>query len=201
MPSSLEIAQAAELRPIAEIAEAAGLLADEIEPYGRYKAKIDLGVLERLADRAGREADRRHGDHADEGRRGQDDDVGVAHPGPRLHRPPPGPLPPRGLARPGVRDQGRRGGRRLHPGRADGGHEPPLHGRHPCDRRGEQPARRDARREHPPRQQARHRRALDLVAPLHRHQRPCPARHGDRSRRPRERLHAPLASTSRPPRR
>ena len=51
MPSSLEIAQEAQLRPITEIAEAAGLLADEIEPYGRYKAKIDLGVLERLADR------------------------------------------------------------------------------------------------------------------------------------------------------
>src|SRR5438132_3070156 len=51
MPSSLEIAQDAELRPITEIAEAAGLLADEIEPYGRYKAKIDLGVLERLAGR------------------------------------------------------------------------------------------------------------------------------------------------------
>src|SRR4051812_39482446 len=52
MPSSLEIAQEAQLRPIAEIAEAAGLLADEIEPYGRYKAKIDLGVLERLAGKA-----------------------------------------------------------------------------------------------------------------------------------------------------
>jgi formate--tetrahydrofolate ligase len=51
MPSSLEIAQEAQLRPIAEIAEAAGLLADEIEPYGRYKAKIDLGVLDRLAGR------------------------------------------------------------------------------------------------------------------------------------------------------
>jgi formate--tetrahydrofolate ligase len=51
MPSSLEIAQEAQLRPIAEIAEAAGLLADEIEPYGRYKAKIDLNVLERLAGR------------------------------------------------------------------------------------------------------------------------------------------------------
>jgi formate--tetrahydrofolate ligase len=51
MPSSLEIAQEAELRPIVEIAEAAGLLPDEIEPYGRYKAKIDLGVLDRLADR------------------------------------------------------------------------------------------------------------------------------------------------------
>src|SRR2546430_4499875 len=52
MPSSLEIAQEAQLRPIAEIAETAGLLADEIEPYGRYKAKIDLSVLERLPGRA-----------------------------------------------------------------------------------------------------------------------------------------------------
>src|ERR671922_1461211 len=49
MPSSLEIAQEARLRPITEIADAAGLLPDEIEQYGRYKAKIDLGVLERLA--------------------------------------------------------------------------------------------------------------------------------------------------------
>jgi formate--tetrahydrofolate ligase len=51
MPSSLEIAQDARLRPVAEIAAAAGLLPDEIEPYGRYKAKIDLGVLDRLAGR------------------------------------------------------------------------------------------------------------------------------------------------------
>ncbi len=51
MPSSLEIAQDAKLRPIAEIAEQAGLLADEVDLYGRYKAKIDLGVLDRLAER------------------------------------------------------------------------------------------------------------------------------------------------------
>ncbi len=51
MPSSLEIAQEAELRPIGEIAEAAGLLPEEFEPYGRYKAKIDLGVLDRLASK------------------------------------------------------------------------------------------------------------------------------------------------------
>jgi formate--tetrahydrofolate ligase len=50
-PSSLEIAQAAALRPIAEIAEAAGILPDELELYGRHKAKIDLSILERLADR------------------------------------------------------------------------------------------------------------------------------------------------------
>src|SRR5437763_82205 len=50
-PSSLEIAQEATLLPIAEIAAAAGLEADEVDLYGRYKAKISLSVLERLADR------------------------------------------------------------------------------------------------------------------------------------------------------
>jgi formate--tetrahydrofolate ligase len=51
IPSSLEIAQTAVLRPIAEVAEEAGLLADEVELYGRYKAKIDLSVLDRLRGR------------------------------------------------------------------------------------------------------------------------------------------------------
>ncbi len=51
MPSSLEIAQQATLRPVAEIAGEAGLLDGEIELYGRYKAKVDLSVLDRLADR------------------------------------------------------------------------------------------------------------------------------------------------------
>ena len=50
MKSSLEIAQEAELRPIEAIAEEAGLLPDEVDPYGRYKAKISLGALDRLKD-------------------------------------------------------------------------------------------------------------------------------------------------------
>src|ERR1044071_6577593 len=49
MPSSLRIAQEAVLQPITEIAAAAGLDPDEVEPYGRYKAKVDLSVLARLA--------------------------------------------------------------------------------------------------------------------------------------------------------
>ncbi len=49
LPSSLEIAQAATLTPIEEIAALAGLEPDEVEPYGRTKAKIDLSVLDRLA--------------------------------------------------------------------------------------------------------------------------------------------------------
>src|SRR6187200_3524350 len=51
MPSSLEIAQAARLRPIGEVADELGLLHEEVEPYGRYKAKVDLSVIDRLADR------------------------------------------------------------------------------------------------------------------------------------------------------
>src|SRR5688500_1522689 len=51
MPSSLEIAQGATLRPIADVAREAGLEDHEVELYGRYKAKISLDVLERLADR------------------------------------------------------------------------------------------------------------------------------------------------------
>lgn len=51
MPSSLRIAQEHQLRPIQEIAAAAGLEPDEVEPYGRYKAKIDLSILDRLASR------------------------------------------------------------------------------------------------------------------------------------------------------
>ncbi len=49
MKSSLEIAQEAQLQPIEAIAEQAGLHDDEIEPYGRYKAKIGLSVLDRLS--------------------------------------------------------------------------------------------------------------------------------------------------------
>ena len=49
MLSSLEIAQQAQLRPIAEVAAAAGLEPDEVDLYGKYKAKINLSVLDRLA--------------------------------------------------------------------------------------------------------------------------------------------------------
>jgi formate--tetrahydrofolate ligase len=49
MKTSLEIAQDAELRPIEQIADHAGLDADEIEPYGRYKAKISLSAIDRLS--------------------------------------------------------------------------------------------------------------------------------------------------------
>src|SRR5436305_5364203 len=52
MPSSLRIAQEATLRRSTESAAAARRLDGEVEPYGRYKAKIDLSVLDRLASKA-----------------------------------------------------------------------------------------------------------------------------------------------------
>ncbi len=47
MKSDIEIAQETPLRHIREIAEKAGLSEDEIEYYGKYKAKIPLSVAER----------------------------------------------------------------------------------------------------------------------------------------------------------
>ena len=51
MLSDLEIAQAATLRPIAEVAAELGLGEDDLEPYGRYKTKIRLEAIERMQDR------------------------------------------------------------------------------------------------------------------------------------------------------
>lgn len=50
VPSDIEIAQAAKMKPINELAEELGLLPEEIELYGPYKAKVSLSVLERLKD-------------------------------------------------------------------------------------------------------------------------------------------------------
>lgn len=51
MKSSLEIARAATLRPIADVAAELGLAEDDYELYGRHKLKVRLSVLDRLADR------------------------------------------------------------------------------------------------------------------------------------------------------
>ncbi|MFZ2623793.1 MAG: formate--tetrahydrofolate ligase [Propionibacterium sp.] len=51
MKSDVEIAQEADLRPISEIASGLGIAEDEYEPYGRDKAKLSLGLLDRLAGR------------------------------------------------------------------------------------------------------------------------------------------------------
>jgi formate--tetrahydrofolate ligase len=51
MSTDLEIARAATLKPIREIAERAGIPDDALEPYGKYKAKIGLDFIAAQADR------------------------------------------------------------------------------------------------------------------------------------------------------
>ena len=50
VPSDIDIAQEATLKPISVIAEEVGLLPGELEYHGEYKAKVRLSVLERLKD-------------------------------------------------------------------------------------------------------------------------------------------------------
>ena len=51
MPTDLEIAHSITLRPLADVAHDAGILPDETEFYGNYKAKLSLDLLDRLADK------------------------------------------------------------------------------------------------------------------------------------------------------
>lgn len=51
MKSDLEIAQEATMLPITDVARTIGLGDDDLELYGRYKAKVSLDVRDRLADR------------------------------------------------------------------------------------------------------------------------------------------------------
>ncbi|MCY3633463.1 MAG: formate--tetrahydrofolate ligase [bacterium] len=50
-PSDLEIARGANLRPLTEIAEEAGIPVEMLEPYGAGAAKISLDAIEALIDR------------------------------------------------------------------------------------------------------------------------------------------------------
>ncbi|ADE57663.1 Formate--tetrahydrofolate ligase [Aminobacterium colombiense DSM 12261] len=51
MLSDIEIAQNAELKPIVEVAAQLGINEDELEYYGKYKAKVTYGLWNRIKDR------------------------------------------------------------------------------------------------------------------------------------------------------
>jgi methylenetetrahydrofolate dehydrogenase (NADP+) / methenyltetrahydrofolate cyclohydrolase / formyltetrahydrofolate synthetase len=51
VPSDIDISQAAKALPITEIAKRAGILPQELEPYGDVKAKVKLDILARLANK------------------------------------------------------------------------------------------------------------------------------------------------------
>ena len=52
MKSDLQIAQEAKLKPITQIAREAGINEEELEPFGMWKAKVKLDILERLEGRS-----------------------------------------------------------------------------------------------------------------------------------------------------
>lgn len=49
--SDIEIAQAQTPKRVVDLAAEIGLQPDEVESYGKYKAKVELSVLDRLAHR------------------------------------------------------------------------------------------------------------------------------------------------------
>ena len=51
VPSDIEIAMSQTPKPVTQLAHEMGLLPEELESYGQYKAKVELSVLERLAHR------------------------------------------------------------------------------------------------------------------------------------------------------
>ena len=53
--TDIEIAQAHEMKPITEIAAAAGIDEQHLELYGKYKAKLDLTEIRKLPRRRGQD--------------------------------------------------------------------------------------------------------------------------------------------------
>ncbi|MBE7248206.1 MAG: formate--tetrahydrofolate ligase, partial [Actinomycetospora chiangmaiensis] len=51
MPSDIEIARAATLKPIAQVAEKLGIPDDALHNYGKHIAKIDHGYIAGLESR------------------------------------------------------------------------------------------------------------------------------------------------------
>ena len=183
MKSALEIAHEAKLRPIADIAKAAGILPEELEQSGQYRGKVSLSILDRLPrgpngklvivtaitpTKAGEgktttSVALTHG-------AGQDREEGDA-------------VPARAVDGARVRREGRRHRRRLLADRADGGHQPPLQRRLPRRDRRAQPAGRGARRVDLQRQPAAHRSLVGDLAAHAGHERSRAALHGGRARR------------------
>lgn len=51
VPSDIEIAQNSKMKDIREIAKECGIFEDELELYGKYKAKVSLDIFDRLKDK------------------------------------------------------------------------------------------------------------------------------------------------------
>ena len=137
MLSDIEIAQRASKKQIIDLAaEQYGIGSEHLEPYGHYKAKLSLDYIDSLKDNADGKlilTTAISPTPAGEGK--TTTTVGLGDAMNRIGKQTLICLP-RAVTRPLLRRQGRRGRRRLCPGGADGGHQPALHRRFSCHRRG-----------------------------------------------------------------
>ena len=182
MKSALEIAQEARLRPITEIAAAAGIEPRELEASGQYRGEGDVVAAGPAAGAAERQAGDRHRDYAHQGGRRQDDDERRADDGPRQAEEEGHAVPARAVDGTDLRHEGRRHRRRLLAGGADGGHQPPFQRRLPRGDGRAQPAGGGARRLDLQRQPAGDRPLVGDVAADAGHERPRAALHGGGAR-------------------
>ena len=123
MLSDIEISQQNQPEPIGRIAEKAGLCEEDLELYGRYKAKIGFAKLHELAAKPLKgKLNSGHGDYSDPGRRGKIDNI--HRPGRRFAAQPQKKSCWRcaSFARPLLRTERRRDRRRLFADCADGRH-------------------------------------------------------------------------------
>ena len=170
--------------------ERLGIAPENLEPYGHYKAKVSMDYIKSLKGK-------KNGKlilvtaitptPAGEGK--TTTTVGLTdalnHIGKKamlcLREPSLGPS---------LRHEGRRRRRRLRPGGADGGHQPPLHRRFPRHHLGAQPALGTDRQPHLLGQRARHRQPPRRLAPRDGHERSRASRDRLLARRRRQRLSA-----------
>ena len=186
----IEIAREAKMKPIMQIGKGLGIPENDLIPYGHTKAKVTPRLHRQPQVEAQRQADPRHRHQPHPGGRRQDHDHGRPRRRPQPHRQEGHGGAARALARPLLRHEGRRGRRRLCPGRADGGHQPAFHGRLPRHHLGAQPALGDDRQPHLLGQRARHRHPPRRLAARDGHERPRAARDRQLARRRRQRLSA-----------
>ena len=72
LPPDIEIARRSKMLPIEEIAAKLGIADDDLEHYGKHKAKVSLDLYRRLDEQAHRQAGAGDRHHADARRRRQD---------------------------------------------------------------------------------------------------------------------------------
>ena len=192
--SDIEIAQQAEMEPIAEVAKRLDIDADDLELYGKYKAKVSFDLWEKVKDNEDGKlilVTAITPTPAGEGK--TTTSVGLAQALAKLGKkvtlalrePSLGPVF-------GVKGGAAGGGySQVVPGRPDGRHQHPLHRRLPRHHLGAQPSRRDARQLRPAGQPAEHRPAPHSLQARPRHERPRAPQHSHRPRRQGRRCAAP----------